>query len=84
MFPKTQQPPNCVIAATFFKMKADYLKVIYECLSGENGCLVGDKTKKSFIYEFKERKDAEIMSPNIKDDEVDLHDMEMPEVWFES
>ena len=27
-------------------MKADYLQYIYECLSGENGCLLNDKTTK--------------------------------------
>jgi hypothetical protein len=35
---KEQSPKNHV-DALFYKMKADYLRMIYECLSGDNGLL---------------------------------------------
>lgn len=38
----TQQPPPYILNAFFVKMKADYLRYIYECLSGDNG-LLGSK-----------------------------------------
>ena len=34
-----QQPPIYILNALFVKMKADYLRYIYECLSGDNGLL---------------------------------------------
>ena len=36
-----QQPPKSTLNALFYKMKADYLRYIYECLSGDNGLLYG-------------------------------------------
>ena len=33
----TSQPPPYILDALFCKMKADYLRYIYECLSGDNG-----------------------------------------------
>jgi len=35
----TSQPPPYVLNALFCKMKADYLRYIHECLSGDNGLL---------------------------------------------
>lgn len=34
------QPPVCVIEALLYKMKADYLRYIFECISGDQGLLV--------------------------------------------
>lgn len=45
----TQQPPPYILNAFFLKMKADYLRYIYECLSGDNGLLGSNKeTKMNF------------------------------------
>lgn len=35
----SKQPPLPVIDAVLYKMKADYLRISYECLSGDNGLL---------------------------------------------
>ena len=35
----TKQPPKCVIDAILYKMKADYLRYIYECVSGDDSLL---------------------------------------------
>ena len=35
----TSQPPPYILNALLFKMKADNLRYIYECLSGDNGLL---------------------------------------------
>ena len=39
------QPPQYILDALFYKMKADYLRYIYECLSGESGLLYEDEEK---------------------------------------
>lgn len=39
----TSQPPPYILNALFLKMKADYLRHIYECLSGDNSLLADDK-----------------------------------------
>jgi len=36
---KDKQLPKCIIDATLYKMKADYLRYIYECVSGEDSLL---------------------------------------------
>ena len=56
----SKQPIQCVVKALFFKLKADYLRYIYECLSGDNGLLAGDKKKRSFVEEIERRKKREI------------------------
>ena len=35
----TSQPPPYILNALFCKMKADYMRFIYECISGDNGLL---------------------------------------------
>lgn len=47
----TSQPPPYILNALFLKMKADYLRHIYECLSGDNG-LLGDH--KYDLFSFKD------------------------------
>lgn len=49
------QPPKCILNALFYKMKADYLRYIYECLSGENGLLVDFTLKVSFVEDLEIR-----------------------------
>jgi len=56
-----KQPPKYVLKATFFKMKADYLRIIYECLGYDDGLLKYDKRPtQSFLDIINERKHAEI------------------------
>lgn len=40
-----RQPPKSILNAIFYKMKADYMRFIYECLSGDSGLLYGQKKK---------------------------------------
>lgn len=56
----TSQPPPYILNALFCKMKADYLRYIYECLSGDNGLLAAfprDKYKVNlkWIVELREK-----------------------------
>ena len=44
-YPDTE-PPIKIRNALMFKMKADILKYIYECISGDNGLLYEIKGKK--------------------------------------
>lgn len=39
----TSQPPPYILNALFCKMKADYLRYVYECLSGDNGLLANNR-----------------------------------------
>ena len=48
-------------------MKADYLRHIYECLSGDNGLLAHDKKKRSFAEEIARRKAREIAEDEDED-----------------
>ena len=48
------QPPKCILNALFFKMKADYLRYIYECLAGDNGLLGGTDKILNQLVCFKE------------------------------
>lgn len=41
-------------------MKADYLRYIYECLSGDNGLLSGETEKIDFSKQIEEREKKEI------------------------
>eukprot|EP00356_Strombidium_inclinatum_P015164 CAMPEP_0170482330 /NCGR_PEP_ID=MMETSP0208-20121228/2393_1 /TAXON_ID=197538 /ORGANISM="Strombidium inclinatum, Strain S3" /LENGTH=402 /DNA_ID=CAMNT_0010755157 /DNA_START=112 /DNA_END=1317 /DNA_ORIENTATION=- len=63
------QPPQCVINAYLYKMKADYLRFIYECLSGDNGLLNGKEEKESFLKYIKKKDAMEITTDD--GDEVD-------------
>lgn len=47
------QPQKYLIDAYFYKMKADYLKYIYECLDGDNGLLANCDKKHNFYEELK-------------------------------
>jgi hypothetical protein len=40
-----RQPPKSILNAIFYKMNADYMRFIYECLSGDSGLLYGQKKK---------------------------------------
>ena len=51
-----------------FKMKADQMRLIYECLSGENGLLYNDTERKNF-FEFIKNKDSKEIA--IDEDIVD-------------
>ena len=68
-----KQPPKCILNALFFKMKADYMRYIYECLSGDNGllsstdCALGQKS--SFLLLLRERNDNEIEGSSDTNDE---------------
>lgn len=46
------QPPKCILNATLYKMKADYLRYIAECLFGDDGLLC----KRNFptLFNFRE------------------------------
>ena len=68
---QSQQPPEAILDALFFKIKADYLRYIYECLSGENGILNGDDEKQTFIDFFQKRILNEVKIN--KDEEFVLH-----------
>ena len=59
-----RQPNKCVLKALFYKLKADYLRYIYECLSGDNGLLYGDTEKRNFKEAIDYRKSKEIASDN--------------------
>ena len=37
-----KQPAKYILKSMFFKMKADYMRHIYECLSGDDGLLKYD------------------------------------------
>ena len=54
------QPPKCVLNATLYKIKADYLRYIYECLQGEDGLLADNSEKELFIKEMKKKNANEI------------------------
>lgn len=54
------QPPNCVLSAVLYKMKADYMHFIFECLAGENGALKDDTILKKFVDVVDERESKEI------------------------
>ena len=58
------QPPKCILNALFYKMKADYLRYIYECLAGDNGLLAGTdpilSQPLSFAEDLKKRNNNEI------------------------
>jgi hypothetical protein len=41
-------------------MKADYLRYIYECLSGDNGLLYGNIKTEDFTEQLKNREKKEI------------------------
>ena len=53
--PKSSQPPTYIVDALFFKMKADYMRYIYECLSGVNGLLAGSQETHNFLEEIESR-----------------------------
>jgi len=55
-----QQPPKSTLNALFYKMKADYLRYIYECLSGDNGVLYGITNTEDFTDLLKSRAKKEI------------------------
>lgn len=69
-----RQPNKNVLKALFFKLKADYLRYIYECLSGDNGLLYGDTKKRSFRAAILDRKEMEIAedSGELDDDYDDI------------
>ena len=50
-------------------MKADYLRYIYECLSGDNGLLYGDTHQRNFAADIELRAKNEIASD--AEDEID-------------
>ena len=58
-------------------MKADYLQFIYECLSGEDGCLAFDGEQQNYQKEFDLKLDSEIGAKD--DDEFD----DVPLVWYD-
>jgi len=73
----TSQPPPYVLNALFCKMKADYLRYIYECLSGDNGLLAkynDPRFKVDLNWLVKERDDDAIRSGG---DDVDIVDSEI-------
>jgi len=70
----TQQPPPYILNAFFVKMKADYLRYIYECLSGDNGLLAARKMEKS---SFKDDIDTIEAFQIKKTDDVDVVDSEI-------
>lgn len=49
----TSQPAPYILNSLFCKMKADYLRYIYECLSGDNGLLANYRQDKHKV-DFKE------------------------------
>jgi len=65
----SKQPIQCVLKALLFKMKADYLRHIYECISGDNGLLAHDKINRSFVAEINRRKAREIAED--EDEEIE-------------
>lgn len=56
----SMQPPKCIINAILFKMKADYMRYIHECLTGESGILGSNFKKEDFSSFVKQRESAEI------------------------
>ena len=54
---KDVQPPNSILNALLYKMKADIMTQIYECLSGDNGLLKDDKAKSIFFDQVKKREE---------------------------
>lgn len=75
----TSQPPPYVLNALFCKMKADYMRFIYECISGDNGLLKSqkaDKFVKSFQEDIVEREKNEIRDDKPAD-EVDIVNSEI-------
>lgn len=52
----TNQPPPYILNALFYKMKADQLRYIYECMSGDNGLYVPYQTDNKFKMNFESNK----------------------------
>lgn len=70
-----KQPPKYVLKALFFKLKADNLRVIYECLGYDDGLLSHDKRPlQSFRDIIIERRSAEIT-----EDDSDIIKCDIPE-----
>jgi len=46
-------------------MKAEYLRYVYECVSGDNGLLYGVARKQSFAAAFQERHEGEISEEQV-------------------
>ena len=46
-------------------MKAEYLRYVYECVSGDNGLLYGEARKQSFAAAFQERNEGEISEEQV-------------------
>jgi hypothetical protein len=75
-----KQPPKYVLKATFFKMKADNLRIIYECLGNDDGLLKHDKRPtQSFRDIINERSHAEITS-----DDADLITCELFDITWKT
>jgi len=51
-------------------MKADYLRFIYECLSGDNGLLYGQEKKEIFLQYIKNKESMEISNEEEVDCEI--------------
>ena len=67
---KDVQPPKCILNAILFKMKADQMRLIYECLSGENGLLYGQEQQQREVFaEFIKNKDKKEIA--VDDDFID-------------
>lgn len=64
-----QQPPQCVVNAYLYKMKADYLRFIYECVTGDNGLFYGYDKKEVFLQYIKDKEKMEITTE--EGDDVD-------------
>lgn len=65
---KDMQPPKCVLNAILYKMKADQMRLIFECLSGENGLLYELEEKKIYFEYIKNKDKREI---SVDDDIID-------------
>lgn len=46
-------------------MKADYLRTIYECISGDNGLLYGYTREESFAHAFEDRNEGDISEEQV-------------------
>ena len=64
-----KQPPINILEALLYKQKADYMRQIYECLSGDSGLLYGNNDLIDVAEIEKARAKTEI-----NQDEADLRD----------
>jgi len=69
-----RQPPKYLIDAYFYKMKADYMKFIFETLDCENGLLYDCDHEANFLVDVKKVEAREITGNDVED-KIDLAEL---------